>query len=150
MGRVYLVKCDHCGYQQQFNLGVGMAFPYTYDKIVKTIKNGEYGDEFKEFFDNHKGAVVDVQTELYRCSECNRLDQDYNLSLYVHKEDKEPEYGIWYSWSDKEDYIFVKSFSHICSECGKRMHIVRESELHKLICPECGESLAVRNDIMWD
>ena len=150
MGRGYLVKCDHCGYEAKFNLGVGMVFPYVYGQVVKAINNGEYGEELKEFFEKHKGAVVDVQTELYRCPGCNKLEEDYNLSLYVHKENKEPENGIWCSWCDKEDYVFVKSFAHICEGCGKRMHKVGESEIHKLTCPGCGKPLTERNDIMWD
>lgn len=152
MGKGLLIKCKHCGYEREFYLGAGMMYPTTYKDLVKDIKKGKYGKELKEYFHTHKGAVVDAETVLYRCPECNKLEESYNLSLYVHKDDKEPENGYWCSWCDKEDYVFVKAYVHKCPKCGKRMKMTKENELNDLKCPKCGKPIGPSEDhfILWD
>ena len=82
MGTGIEVKCSECGYEEDFHLGVGMTFPFVYHRTVGEIKAGIYGDEWKEFFENEQGAVIDCERDVYQCPCCNHLESAYNLGLY--------------------------------------------------------------------
>ncbi|MBQ4253357.1 MAG: hypothetical protein II712_00875, partial [Erysipelotrichaceae bacterium] len=113
---------------------------------VEEIRSGSYGEKWKQLFESKKGMVVDAQRELYSCSGCGNLQEQYNLSLYVHHDGKEPENGYWLREDDDGEYEFVASYVHSCPECGKQMHRVTEVKQ----CPRCRRLLDSAGKILWD
>ena len=141
MGTGIEYKCPKCSFQKSFHLGSGFGYPSVYQEVIDKIRKGAYGKEWKMFFEEHPGAVVNAEIELYRCPACNHLEEDYNLSLYEHKEGRPPEYGYWISWGDeKQNYRYIKSYKHHCPKCGKRMKKITE-DTAPIPCPKCGEIL---------
>ena len=141
MGTVRTVTCTKCGFTGTYFLGCGMMFPQVYQEAVGKIRRGEYGQQLRSFFEKYPGAVVNAVTELYQCGGCGHLQEDYNLSLYVHKNGQPPENGYWMRSTDyDEQYSYIRSYVHKCPECGQRMHKITE-EMGPIRCPECGEML---------
>ncbi|MGI6042044.1 MAG: hypothetical protein ACOYBH_07475 [Candidatus Alectryocaccobium sp.] len=138
MGYGFEVKCKKCKFKQMYLLGVGMMFPEVYRRIVESVRNGEYGE------------VIRAEQRLYQCSYCNNIEQDYDLSLYLNKNETASEYGYWsYDGDFNHEYKFVKSYVHKCSKCSKRMHVVKNYENTTLPCPKCGSNLKMDYGIRW-
>lgn len=151
MGYGFEVKCKKCKFKQMYLLGVGMMFPEVYRRIVESVRNGEYGEEWKECFKKNTGAVIRAEQRLYQCSYCNNIEQDYDLSLYLNKNETAPEHGYWlYDGDFNHEYKFVKSYVHKCSKCSKRMHVVKNYENTTLPCPKCGSNLKIDYGIRLD
>lgn len=151
MGYGLITKCKKCKYKGQFHLGVEMMFPIVYQKIVEEVRSGEYGEEWKLFFEENPGAAIMAEQRLYQCSSCNHLEQDYDLSLYCNKNGTPPEHDYWPHWCDFDhEYKFVKSYIHKCPKCSSRMHQVTDYEKTGIPCPKCGNDLVIDDGICWD
>ena len=68
MGKIF--KCENCGESFITMMGIGMNFPFEYQEIVNDIKNGKYGEEFKDLMLSREGVVVDLEKCLYICDKC--------------------------------------------------------------------------------
>lgn len=79
MGYRIEVKCKKCKFKQMYHLGVGMMFPRVYQRIVDAVRNGEYGEEWKKFFEENTGAAIMAEQRLYQCFACKHLEKDYDL-----------------------------------------------------------------------
>lgn len=150
MGAGVAVKCKKCKFKATYHLGVGMMFPRVYERVVSEVKDGRYGEEWKQFFDDNTGAAIMCEQRLYQCPSCNNLIQNYDLSLYNHKNGEPPEHNYWAHWCDFDhEYELVKNYIHNCPKCGNEMHEWKYSE-KDIACPKCGEALKVDTGIMWD
>ena len=150
MGYGFSLKCPKCHCSYTFALGVGMMFPTEYKKVVRKIKLGKYGAEWRKFFKENEGAAVDAEECLYVCSHCNAIKAEPNLSLYITAYgSKADEYVPLWCNSDSK-YKFVRSFVHKCTKCGKRMKKVEDPEYDSYICPKCGEMLTKSDFLKWD
>ena len=76
MGDGMVFRCDHCDHEEQVSCGIGFMFPQLYQDVVKKIRKGKYGREWKEVFESRPGAAVDARMVLYVCSECGNCVQD--------------------------------------------------------------------------
>ena len=150
MGAGITVKCLNCAYEKTFYTGIGFGFPDEYKKLVRKVRGGAFGKEWKNFFETHPGAVIDGDRELYQCPACHALEDDHNLALYDHREGNAPEHGYWMRTDEsRKEYLFVKSRFHKCQRCGKRMHAVQDFCV-PLPCPECGSEMELGNLLLWD
>ncbi len=163
MGTGYTYRCNRCNYELSVCCGIGFDFPRLYMQTVQEIRQGKYGQKWKELFENTPGAAIDAERELYVSSSCGNCKEDLNLAIYKQKKsdvpggDKEDfstevsefDYGYVMRMDLKEHYTIVKSYAHKCPECGKRMHKYRVSD--QLKCPECKEGqLEMEGILMWD
>lgn len=150
MGTGFTLKCPNCTFEKDYLIGVGMLFPEVYEELVTAIKDGDYGDEWYNFFDSHPGAAVNAEQELYHCPLCGVITEDYNLDLYLKKNDTPPESRYVALWCDKYKYDFVRHYIHHCPNCNGRMHKVSGGEKLKPIpCPRCGTELE-SEQFCWD
>ena len=157
MGHGYTYRCNRCNYELYVHFGIGFGFPSLYMQTVTEIKQGKYGQKWKDLFENTRGAMIDAESELYVCASCGYCKEDMNLAIYRPKGDKEgfsteiSDYVYGYVTKDdlKDHYTFVKSYTHPCPECGKRMHKYRATD--QLKCPECKEGQLEKSGLlMWD
>ncbi len=156
-------RCNRCGNTYAALSGIGFRFPEEYRETVKKIRNGEFGKTWKQLFDSIPGAAVNVERELYVCPNCGTFAIEPNLTIYEMKKpiSSKPEnsrrsvahppsgeeYVVPYEL--RQDYRLVKSYSHNCPECGRRMHKYRPDDRMK--CPECKEGqMEPSRALMWD
>ena len=167
MGYGYSLECRKCHSSFSVDLGCGMMFPIVYSRIVEEIKQGKFGDEWKEFFLNQPYMLVDGNNRLYLCEQCGKWSVEPSLSLYAPddindiprllQEGNAQSFDIWAycqsMWEFKwlKGYHFVKAYSHKCSICGRRMHKVKELHDEQLCCPDCGSQGEMESSpLFWD
>lgn len=155
MGQGYMLECGN-GHFREYLLGVGMLYPSFYEDTVKEIQKGQYGDEWRRYFQNHPGAAVNASRDLYVCSKCHHPHEAINLDLYCRKGDVKSEDG-WCYWCNDGDYEFVKSYDHRCPDCGSPMILCGADEdddsnsAPEILCPECNAPMQFGfSGMIWD
>ena len=157
-------KCQKCGKEYRVMRGVGMMFPLTYERTMEAIKEGRYGEQWKQIVTETSYAAVNAEKEVYLCSSCGSWRTERNLSLYRPNDPEQirtKQYGIKTveEWGDvpyvdrddlKRDYKLIKAFPHKCGKCGKRMRKAKEAEIKKLPCPRCGTVNSSNGILLWD
>lgn len=164
MGSGYSFVCKKCHHEYSVNLGIGMMFPTVYRACLSDIKEGKYGEEWKELASSEEYVAVDASRCLYICDSCGNWDLTYSLSLYKPKNPEsipDKQFGIKTvrEWGYvpyvtlrelNSNYIFLKSYVHKCDKCGNRMHKADTERLSSLACPKCGTENEVNGIIRWD
>ena len=163
MGRSF--TCSKCGKDYDVFWGIGFRFPQAYKELLEDIKDGKYGQEWKDLVLRGEHVAVDAEDDVYLCRKCGHWVAEPNLSLYVPndpeakmkkdetKEEEAPSYVT--SYELKEDYHLLKRRLHRCTECGGIMHRATAAEISRLRCPYCG-GVPEENDnqnqgmILWD
>ncbi len=151
MGDSISFRCNHCGFQKDILLGVGYSFPSEYEEVVKDISEGCYGEEWRNLFLNTPLAAVNADLEAYFCPDCGNWQEEYNLSLYVPKQDAGQGTPGDYvcPWELPGKWKLLKVYIHKCPNCNKRMHRVRVDD--SPICPDCGQrGMFESGAVLWD
>lgn len=155
MGKGYDFKCKKCKKEYSVFLGIGSLMPLDFVEIVKKIKNGAYGDEYKLIFSNTRHAVPDIEKELYICKSCGWWNVEENMNLYAPsnsdglvREDGENTKCVM-KCDFKDNYHLIKRWVHTC-KCGKRMHKASKEETENLACPYCGTVNSKMGLVLWD
>ena len=149
------LQCNCCGHIVSILIGSSWTYPVYHD-VTADIKNGKYGQKWKDIYQNIPDAEIDADMELYSCSFCRSFANENNLSIYVPKktDDVPSEYTTMpflqflakhkrinklLSLRKARWYFSFRQipYPHHCKECGKRMHLYRRDDL--LCCPECKE-----------
>lgn len=164
MGHGYSYLCKKCKTKYGMKLGVGVDFRKVYTQIVKGIKLGAYGDEWKELFSSQKFVAVNVEKALYICDHCGHWKTQFVLDLYVPKDPDavcNQMYGIktldeWgyvpfaSAYELSKDFKFLKSYYHKCSSCNKRMRKADKKDFEALSCPKCERKNNFEKAVLWD
>lgn len=166
MGSGYIFTCQNCGEKNQVLLGCGYLFSLEYEKTIKEIARGEYGEEMAQIVNNEPFTAVDAENYLYFCRHCGHWETAPGLSLYCPDDlqrylekpfgDKTvKEWGhIPYVMNGELEKKFHvrKRYYHKCSECGNRMKKATGKKLPSLRCPTCNGQCAVdtADFILWD
>ena len=170
MGRGIGFKCSKCGHKYSYGTGVGFLFPMVYEELLASVKEGKYGDNWKELALKTENVAIDAEIYLYCCKSCGNWKTEEGLSLYAPKdpeeikrkeqEEKEPwcvgfdfkEASYVTDYELKKFYVVLKKYIHKCPKCGKPMHKATRKEAFNLPCPKCGS--APQSDylriINWD
>ncbi len=152
MGSGIGLKCSKCGKEYAAYTGIGFLFPQVYKETLTDVKNGKYGEEWKNLALSEELVAVDAERYLYVCEKCGHWDTEPDLSLYAPNDVekiKQKKYGektveqwgeVPYVMSDglEEDYHLLKRRDHICEKCGGVMHKATREEEYTLHCPDCG------------
>ena len=166
MGNGFSYKCCKCGKEYQGFLGVGMLFPTVYQELIDSIKNGEYGSEWKDLIESEENVAVDAVKHVYCCSKCNAWKVEYGLSLYHPLTDSALEdvrrgfvivgadsgMPLLESVKFSDNYKLIRHYRHKCDNCGSITHKASNKEINNLHCPYCGgeRDKEYMNVIMWD
>ena len=152
MGKVYSLHCKKCNFKFEFNFGIGMLYPVIYEKTIISAKNGELGENIKQFFIENPDGVIDISKVLARCTQCGQYELVQDLSLYLSKDIKE-KYPIFGRL--KDNYKLFSKYQHYCKICNGEMKIFKEEDLKKhnkndFICPICNNKMIIKNCGFWD
>ena len=164
MGYGYDYKCKTCKKKYSVRLGIGFSFPSVYRRLLSDIKDGKYGDTFKNILESKKYVAVDAEKELYICKNCGKWETNYILNLYIPKNIEKllnKQYGIktvreWgyvpyvMEYDLIKNYKLLRRYVHVCSNCGKRTHKANETDLGQLTCPHCSTKNAIESYVDWD
>lgn len=113
--------------------------------MIKLIKAGQFGIQWKELLLSDPDLDVDAEYLLYQCPCCHNIVDKTSLDLYkpngnVHE----------YFTPDSKDVLY--RFKHICPKCRKKMELVpmpkedKHGEMEEpevVICPVCGNVATV-------
>lgn len=150
MGTGFCCKCEKCGFEVDIMLGVGRLFFEIYQKLVARIRKGEFGEEWRKFFEENPDGAVDSERNLFLCENCGNWKEDYNLSLFKLISSEKTEIPLRYFPAKLENYILYKIYIHSCKRCGHDMKKIEESNEIELNCPKC-ENKMIRNGLLrWD
>ncbi len=139
MGMGFNFICEKCGREYGYGVGIGFMFPRVYEDLLKKVKKGKYGKEWKDLAKDTENVAIDAEEYLYACPKCGAWKTEEGLSLYIPKDAKEPK-NVSYvtSWDLKEHYKLLKNYIHKCPKCKTRMHKASSDELYNVHCPKCG------------
>ena len=152
MGSGYAYHCTKCGHEYEVHYGIGFLFPEQYEEVMKAVRTGKYGEEWKALAAGVEYVAVDAEAYVYLCRKCGAWKEEPGLSLFVPKgeaqmaaaKDRERDAKKWNDapyvtpWELRADYKLLKRRIHKCDKCGSVMHRMSEEELLKLPCPKCG------------
>lgn len=122
MGHAYLYRCDHCGFQENFNQGHGF--------LVRSQKVSEYLQQRKKIFhykthnllerlsNQHQYLFLKAGFQVYKCPKCKTLFDKIEVKVY------------------NEDKRLHKS-EFRCNDCKSRLKLTNIHRLKKAICPKC-------------
>lgn len=172
MGRGNRYHCTKCDYSFTAYLGVGFAFPRVYKEMMESAHKGDLGEKIQHFVRTHPNGAINCENSIIRCSKCGDLSCGPNLSMYLPKEDYDPQqvqHGQWSGampfdneiyvapWELHENYKLVAKYPHRCEKCGSSARVIRDKQLSNKVsnglalCPCCGERMTVDECvIMWD
>ncbi len=165
MGLGYDFKCRKCGYKFDAIYGVGMLFPYEYEKKMEEGRRGELGEKVKHFLEEHPDGVLDISMTAMQCRSCGKYASRMKLNMYLPKENaaEKRDYVRWsvavpaedVDYVDPDDlpggYRLARRYTHICGDCGGKMKYVREEVcMEGLECPKCHSKMDCPKHICWD
>ena len=151
MGSGKVFKCNACGEEFSAKTGIGMLFPSIYEETVQDIRSGEYGEDWKKFFEEHPDGVVNCERELLICEECGVPKCEKNLSLYLPKKGAKdlPKHPFG---DDFKKFNLYSKYQHKCNKCGGACNVVKSTKIKRVTCPECGGVMEedLGGAILWD
>ncbi len=107
--------------------GSGFAYLKVYAETLKAVKEGEYGEEWKQLATSEKYVAIDAEDYVYGCKRCGNWKKEKSLSLYVPKdynfiinryklksiEELEERDCVW-TYELREEYKILKERTHFC------------------------------------
>lgn len=161
MGTGFQIKCKKCGHTRDFSLGAGFMYPKVYEKTIKEIHEGKFGNEYKELLLKHANAIVDASIYVYYCPECYKYVLEQDKTLYNPKDNqKKSIFDIFSFITDAtKEFDILYQWKHACPRCGRQTLKIDEVEFidylkNKMLhCEECGTILDFKDFIAgwhWD
>ena len=148
MGQFYHYKCNHCGYDQKYQIGGGFFTKEHWnetDKLRIQLKNellnGEYGSVFQTLAQTGN-LEYDCDTALYQYRTCRALTVRRGKRV-------EYRYSQQYGQSILESSVFDFSveFDKHCTQCG--IEQMEQVDINTVICPQCKERLLELVNYGW-
>jgi DNA-directed RNA polymerase subunit RPC12/RpoP len=122
MGHAYTYRCEHCGFQENFNQGHGFL---VHSQLVKDyLNNGKQIFHYKthnllrKLSENNKDLFVKAGFQIYKCPNCKTLYDKREVTVYCD-----------------EEVLHKSEFR--CKECRSRLKLTNIHRLKKAICPKC-------------
>ncbi len=155
MGAGRFFRCPNCGDGCVLATGVGEMYGEEYKGVVKDIKDGVYGEDFKNLMLSRNDVIVDLEKNLYICDKCGEWTVNYCFDFYVPKTKEESERAskkgfCVYPHELKENYECILKVEHTCEKCKSGMRKVAPNEEVSLKCEMCGTVMLQNSSIDWD
>lgn len=165
MGSGIKLECKKCGFELSASLGIGFLYPNVCEEILQKMKEGVFGEEFKEDATTIPNVAIHQETSLFVCDHCGDLVVDDVIDLCALIEGKKKRDGKFCSAMDYpadisyvmtvdigDTYRIVRSVEHKCEKCNNPLRVVKQIKrsLGALKCPKCKEKLSVGDAYCWD
>ncbi len=124
MGHAYKYRCNHCGFEENFNEGHGF--------LVHSQPLSQYLNQSKKLF-HYKthlalkklAATADALYlksgfQIYKCPKCKTLHDKKEVVIY-----------------NDDTPVYRSEFR--CSACRSRLKLTNIHRLKKAVCPKCGK-----------
>ena len=96
MGRGITVICNCQKEGRDFLLGIGLLYDATHKDIIRDIKKGKYGEEYKNIAESIKNIAINARRYLYYCKKCGNIEDCHKMDLYAPKNEKVAKECPWY------------------------------------------------------
>ena len=139
MGSVYSIECE-CGYSLSVSQGVGLFYPRQCERIMQSIREGDYGEEMKKAAETVPHAAVCCSSGLFRCPNCGDYTGDEYMALCAPIGEYKPRRGRFSSACSGEGIDYVMPY-----DIGRDYYVVLQEPVN---CPNCGteaESADIRD-----
>jgi len=138
MGRAYTYRCDHCGYEEQFNEGHGfLIHPFPMASYVESrlvLFHHKTEKLIRKLAPQGSKLFIDAGFKIFRCPRCNLLYSKIDVSVL-------------------EDGRVIHKSDFRCTDCRARLKLTNIHRLNKAVCPKCKKltfSLDKRKMVLWD
>ena len=138
MGHTYAYRCEHCGYEEQFNEGHGYL---VHSQPVKTYLSQQtklfhYKTHslLKQLSSQHKNLRMKAGFQVYICPKCKILYDKIDVTVF-----------------DDEKVVHKSEFR--CRDCRSRLKLTNIHRLKKATCPKCHKysfHLDYLNHRLWE
>jgi Zn finger protein HypA/HybF involved in hydrogenase expression len=122
MGHAYKYRCEHCGYEEQFNQGHGFMVhsqPLSeYLKQSQKLFHYKTQTVLKKLAEQDSKLFLKAGFQIYKCPKCKVLQDKTEVVVYRN-----------------EEIIHKSEFR--CSTCRTRLKLTNIHRLKKAICPNC-------------
>ncbi|MDM8298089.1 hypothetical protein QUW58_23115 [Enterocloster aldenensis] len=173
MGLELICNCKKCGYNFDAYVGVDMLYPKVYSETVAKMKEGQFGEQGKEFFEVFPNGAISCENIVVQCNDCGQLMVVPDLTLYIPREGynlvKQNKRIPWstgfcgkgyeyISFSELHNhYQLFEQYDHRCTNCGGHTSVVigftermDESIDRHVRCSECGSMMKIDIVGSWD
>ena len=173
MGTMLMCKCDKCGYTFEAAVGIGFLYPKVYSETVRKVKEGQFGEQGKEFFEAYPDGAISCERIVVQCNDCRQLICVPELTLYVPKEEyipnKQNKEIPWSSAFSGKGYEYVaptelhdhyqlfEEYDHRCPYCNGHTTVVPgfTENVNDIVdthvcCPQCGSVMKINFSGWWD
>lgn len=148
MFRGELLVCEHCGKNHYITTGGGLYFEEYSSSMLRNMKDGKFGEEYKKLVNENKNLYVDCLRKVYYCDKCENWEIKECDDVY-----SSDSYSIFTHalYTNPEKFVLLKAYNHICEKCKNSMRILNENEADKLKCLDCHSDLISKGlGIHWD
>lgn len=173
MGLDFTCNCKKCGYRFWAQVGVGMQYPRVYSETVAKMKEGQFGNQGKEFFEVFPNGAITCENIVVQCNDCGELMVVPELALYIPQDGYNPEKQNrsipWLTGFSGKDYDYMsfselqnhyqlyEKYDHRCVNCNGHTSVVAgftecldESIDRHVRCPKCSSMMKIDIVGNWD
>ena len=129
MGKGRIYRCPVCGFEKEYETGIGFLAWYQAQTERENILQGFYGPKAQAALVGHPEAPVDVEWALYQCRDCGKLESRLAVKIAAP--------------------LGVPIYQRC--DCGAIMHRIRAGK--EMFCPVCRELLKATDIVsvtLWD
>lgn len=147
--------CKECKCSYGIELGIIDSFLPEYEKLIGSVKRGDYGEEWQQAFNQIIEVAIDTTMEVFECPVCHSSENAKDLNLYIPRDPQALErirsakvtVDRWGQVRPvirhdlKNCYRLYKQREHTCPKCKSAMEKVDISlNNYSYPCPKCGTS----------
>lgn len=138
MGHSYKYRCEHCGYEENFNRGHGYLIHSQpldeYLKHPKKLFHYKTHNLLVSLSKKHKNLYLKAGFQVYKCPKCKLLHDKTEVVVF------------------NDEHVVHKS-EFRCNKCRSRLKLTNIHRLKKAICPKCSKrtfQLDQMHSELWD
>jgi Zn finger protein HypA/HybF involved in hydrogenase expression len=138
MGHAYKYRCNHCGFEQDFNQGHGFLIhsQSLNEYLNQNTKLFHYKthNTLKKLATQYENPYIKAGFQIYKCPKCKVLVDKTEVVVF-----------------NDEKVVHKSEFR--CNECRTRLKLTNIHRLKKAICPKCHKrtfQMDHLNNVLWD